>query len=132
VRVLGVKPIVKDLVNYPGYAVEIEARNGSSVTTSMAYTGVGDGGTLALDDGSTLNQDTDEQIAWHPDYYKDLLPGAGFKFTLKYYLPNKPDTVPKAQKWILDIDPTKIGAEAPHYQTSSPSLRVDLTCNHSS
>jgi hypothetical protein len=128
VRVVRVASVVKDIVQYPGYAVTIEARNGSQTTTSMAYSGVGDGGTLVLDDGNTLNQDTDEAIAWHSDYFKDILPGAGFTFTLKYYLPNKPDTTPKPQKWILDINPKSRGTQAPHYTTANPSLRVDLTC----
>src|SRR5579864_6471867 len=112
VRVTKLEPVTRDITNVPGYGVTIEVRNGSHATTSMAYSGVSGSGTLALNDGSTLQQDTDEEIAWHQDFYKDLLPGAGFHFMLKFYLSAKTDNPPKAQKWILAIDPTKEGTQA--------------------
>ncbi|MBC5824924.1 MAG: hypothetical protein GIW99_04550 [Candidatus Eremiobacteraeota bacterium] len=129
VKVLKVESITKEFVNYPGYGVTIQVRNGSKKTTSMPYTGVADGGTLVLDDGNTLELDTEPMIAWHPYFYKDLPPSAGFTFTLDYYLPNKPDSVPKPQKWLLEVDPKKEGTTAPRYTTAEPSVRVDLRCD---
>ncbi|MBV8726445.1 MAG: hypothetical protein JO233_01560 [Candidatus Eremiobacteraeota bacterium] len=127
-RVVKLEPITKELVNYPGYAVTLEVRNGAKKTTSMAYSGVSDGGTIVLDDGNTLDQETDSQIAWHTPYFKDLLPSAGFTQTLKFYYPNVPTTVGKPQKYILEVDPKKEGTTAPRYTTKDPTFRVNLAC----
>jgi hypothetical protein len=132
VKVVKVAAITKEGINYPGYAVTFQVRNGSAKTTSMAYTGVSDGGTLVLDDGNPLSQDTDSTIAWHAYYFKDLPPSSGFTATLNYYLPNKVDVVPKAQKWLLEADASRVGSSAPHYTTKQPSMRVDLTCDKGS
>ena len=127
VRVVSVSPITKEAVNYPGYAVTIQARNGSHATTSWAYSAVSDP-TLVLSDGTVLELDTDAAIAWHPNYYKDIPQSAGFTNTLNYYMDSKVDSPPKPAKVLIGIDPTKEGSSAPRYTTKTPSLRVDLTC----
>lgn len=129
IRVTKLESIKHDYTNVPGYAVTIDARNGSHTTTSMAYSGVDGSGTLVLEDGTALQQDTDEEIAWHTPYYQDQLPSAGFHFTLKYYLPAMTDSPPKPQKWIFPIDPSKEGGSAPRYTAHDPSLRVNLRCD---
>ena len=127
-RVVSVSPIVKENVQYPGYAVRIEARNGSHRTASWVFTGVADP-TLVLSDGSILELDTDDTIAWHPDSYKELPQSAGFTHTLNYYMDSKVDSPPKAAKLLIQIDPSKEGGSEPRYTTKTPSLRVDLTCS---
>jgi hypothetical protein len=128
VRVTNVAPITKAGVNYPGYAVTIQSRNGSHQTASWAYTGVADP-SLVLEDGTVLAQDTDSTISWHNDYYKDLPQSAGFTHTLNFYMDSAAASPPKPAKILIEIDPKKAGTTAPHYTTATPSLRVDLTCS---
>ncbi len=127
VRVTTVAPITKAGVNYPGYAVTIQSRNGSHQTASWAYTGVSDP-SLVLDDGTVLQQDTDSTISWHNDLYKDLPQSAGFTHTLNFYMDSAVATPPKPAKLLIEIDPKKEGTSAPRYTTTAPSMRVDLTC----
>ncbi len=126
VRVVSVQPITKQLVNYPGYAVTIQARNGSQKTASWAYTGVSDPA-LVLDDGTVLEQDTDSAISWHNDYFKDIPQSAGFTHTLNFYS-DSTSPIGKPSKLLVNVDPKKEGSSAPHYTTREPSLRVHLDC----
>lgn len=128
VRVTNISPITKAGVNYPGYAVTIQSRNGSHQTASWAYTGVSDP-SLILDDGTVLQQDTDSTISWHNDSFKDLPQSAGFTHTLNYYMDSAVATPPKPSKLLIEVDPKKAGSSAPKYTTATPSLRVDLTCS---
>jgi len=128
VRVMTVAPITKAGVNYPGYAVTLQSRNGSHQTVSWAYSGVSDP-SLILDDGTVLQQDIDSTISWHNDFYKDLPQSAGFTHTLNFYMDSAVATPPKPAKLLIEVDPKKEGTTAPRYTTATPSLRVDLTCS---
>jgi hypothetical protein len=126
VRATSVQPIKKEGVNYPGYAVTIQAKNGSQKTASWSYTGVSDP-SLVLDDGTVLEQDTDSAISWHNDFYKDLPQSAGFTHTLNYYATSTA-ALGKPSKLLIDADPKKEGSSAPRYTTPTPSLRIHLDC----
>jgi hypothetical protein len=126
VRVTNVQPVTKEGVNYPGYAVTIETKNGSQTAASWAYTGVS-GPVLVLDDGNTLDQGTSSTIAWNNYYYKDIPQSAGFRTTLNYYS-DSTAAIGKPSKLLVDVDPKKEGSSAPRYTTRTPSLRVHLDC----
>lgn len=126
VRVVSVQPVTKEGVNYPGYAVTLQARNGSQKTASWAYTGVSDP-SLVLDDGTVLEQGTDSAISWHNDFFKDLPQSAGFTHVLDFYS-DSTAAIGKPSKLLIEIDPKKAGSSAPRYTVKDPGFRIRLDC----
>ncbi len=131
VRVDKIAPITLPDAGNPGFALTVRFRNGTSRTTSMAYSGVGETN-LVLGDGTQLGIDqTLDRVAYSTMTNTDLVPGAGLTQVLKYYLPTKTTTEQKPVKWLVEMHQNTTGSRAPHYTTKSPSLRVNLTCKKS-
>lgn len=116
----------------PGWAVNLEMRNGARKTLSMMSTGFGSGtgtgATLVLPDGRTLDiVQNDFLQAWS----KQVIQGGVNRFTLRYFFPSgTPDTqVVRPSKFILQIDPRIPDYEGVKYSVPDPSLRVRLDCS---
>ncbi len=129
IRVLRVAPITRTSSDLPGYGVTIEVRNGAQKSTVLVATGVRNPINLILDDGSPLDFYTPDNLQWSTLYNETLPPSAGFTYTLNFSYDVKPQTVGKPQKLLIEIDPGSVWQGQPHYTTSQPSLRIDLTCN---
>lgn len=86
-RVTNVAAVMDSTGLLPGYAVTINVRNGSNVTTQLDKTGVDlkPAGHLVFDDGNALDStDAADIVAWNNVLFKDLPPSAGFTHTINY------------------------------------------------
>ena len=131
IRVTQISRITDATGLLPGVKVSFEVRNGSKTETSLLTTGVpSHPGSLVFDDSTELDgTNSDATLVWNNVYFKKLPPSGGLIFSIPFVFQPAPSTVPKPVKWLLQIDPSKEWAGAPHYSTSNPGLRVDLTCN---
>ena len=109
----------------PGWAVEIEVRNGSTKEVALHNTGV-QLPTLALSDGTVLKADEGD---WQLICFRQMLPGASVTHTLKFYFPHGTTSsqVKPAERLVVNAD-TKFGLlrdTGLHY-TAGPAFRVSL------
>jgi hypothetical protein len=133
VRVTSVQPITDPVSNVPGYALNIEIKNGSTKTAVINETGVAGPGHLVLDDGNQLDATSgNATVAWNNAQFKELTASAGLTTSTQYFFAYPaPKTPGKPVKWLWDIDKSKEWTGQPRYSASDPSMRVDLTCDKS-
>lgn len=132
VRVVSLEPVKSgDLDARPGWAVNLEMRNGAHKTVSMLGTGFVDGtgseASLVLPDGTTLENVQDDFLrAWS----KEVIQGGVNRFTLRYFFPRGTSDaqVVRPGKFILQIDPKLPDYAGVKYTVPDPSLRVRLDC----
>ena len=123
--VRSVKPISRYNGQQRGYAVAIEWKNGSPVTTDALNTGAKTF-QLVLQDGSTLDSENYQDLL-----YRKLAQGAGNVFTLEYYADSaRSARLTPADKLLVEIDPAVLRATGVKaaYTAPTPSFRVRLTC----
>ncbi len=131
VRVTSVQAIADPVANVPGYALNVEIKNGSTKTAVINETGVAGPGHLVLDDGNQLDATSGNAIvAWNNAQFKELTASAGVTTSTQYFFAYPaPKTPGKPVKWLWDIDKSKVWSGQPRYSAADPSMRVDLTCD---
>ncbi|GHF34162.1 hypothetical protein HNQ07_000170 [Deinococcus metalli] len=123
--VRSVKPAQRYGGQQRGYAVTLEWKNGSAVTTDGQNTGV-KGLQLILQDGSALESETVQDLQ-----FRKLAQGAGSTFTLAFYADSAASAnLTPADKLLVEIDPAVLRATGVKaaYSTPTPSFRVRLGC----
>jgi len=118
----------------PGFAVNVEARNGTTKTLQPGLSGIqgaGQGVTLVLDSGDELPVDAG---AFQNDFgYKPVVQGGTIKSKLQFLAPNGTDlSAKKPVKMIVQFDQKNVGFPPVRYSVKNPSMRIKLTCDKAS
>lgn len=115
----------------PGFAVNLEVRNGTSKSLSLMSAGFGadpfNRFVLVLPDGNNLKLDENDLLrVWS----RELLPGGVMTFALRYaHARGVPyDTAPRPNKFVMNVDPKVPEYVGVKFPMSDPSLRVRLDC----
>jgi hypothetical protein len=134
IKVTKLERISKDQGEPFGWALSLELRNGSKVTTSPAETGVESfGGDIQLafaDAGTIALEPRDAQKLT----YAKVPVGAAVVITLPYFYPfgTKEEDIKTPIKFLFQIDPSKMDkntrASGVAYSVPNPSFRVRLDC----
>ncbi|MFB9993869.1 hypothetical protein ACFFLM_18075 [Deinococcus oregonensis] len=132
-KVTGVTPATDS--GRPGWAVQVEIRNGTQIDTKMFSTGVsplGSGIYLSLANGETLNV----AGGMDPLVYTSLPPGGMARSTLKFFrvygvTPEQSAAQPPT-KLLFSADPKgpvlNYTPSQARYTVPDPTFRVDLIC----
>jgi hypothetical protein len=134
IKVTKLERISKDQGEPFGWALSLELRNGSKVTTSPAETGVESfGGDIQLafaDAGTIVLEPRDAQKLT----YAKVPVGAAVVMTLPYFYPfgTKEEDIKTPVKFLFQIDPSKmdknVRASGVAYSVANPSFRIKLDC----
>ncbi|PYE50583.1 hypothetical protein [Deinococcus yavapaiensis] len=115
----------------PGWAVNLEVRNGSNKSLSLMSAGFGSEPftrfVLVQPDGKTLKVDENDVLeAWS----KNVVPGGVMTFTLKFSHPRGTPLqgVPRPNKFLVLIDPKIPDYVGVKFTVPDPSVRVQLDC----
>jgi len=127
-RVNSVQPLTGDV---PGWSVNVELKNGATVTLTPVFTGIsgtGNGIQLVLDDGTILPVDpyTVQELT-----FESLPQGGGSTHELRFYATLEQVRAHPA-KFLFEMRPDGIGHSERQagvaYSVANPSLRVWLDC----
>ncbi|MDQ6781081.1 MAG: hypothetical protein M3Z37_08050 [Candidatus Eremiobacteraeota bacterium] len=115
-----------------GWGVTVQFRNGTNVDLVPSTTGMGHL-TLVAADGDTMDigLTTSGTMDAQKLGYHDFPPSAQYTHQLTFLYPygTAAADIKKPVKFLITFDASiRNASSGPHYSTSSPSMRIDLTC----
>lgn len=136
-KVLALEPLMDD-PNQPGWAVEVEVRNGFKETLQPIFTGFSaEPGRLHLisPSGTPLEMTTTDMLNGQRLSYANLPPGGMWKGRLTFHYPfgTPQGEAERPVKLLVEINPGGVvwgaqGVPGITYSVPHPGFRVDLTC----
>ena len=116
-----------------GWGVTVQVRNGTSVDFVPVSTGLGHLTVVSADGDTTdVGLTTTGTLDAQKLEYHDFPPSAQFTHQLTFWYPygTAAADIKKPVKFIMAFDAnSRKDASGPHFTTSNPSMRVNLTCN---
>lgn len=134
-RVHSIAPVMDDR---PGWALDVEVRNGYDETLQPVFTGFSADAErmhLVLPDNTPLEMTVADILLGQKLSYANLPPGGVWRGTLSFHHPHgtPQDQVEHPVKLLAQVNPAGVfwgveGVEGVSYAVEHPSFRVDLTC----
>lgn len=138
-KVLSLEPLTDD-PNQPGWALEVELRNGFQATLQPIFTGLSADAErmhLISSAGAPLEMTVTDTLNGQQLSYANLPPGGMWAGRLTFHHPfgTSPDEAEPPTKLLVEVNPAGVvwgaegsGAGGVTYSVPNPSFRVDLTC----
>jgi hypothetical protein len=134
-KVHSLEPLMDDR---PGWALDVEVRNGYGETLQPVFTGFSADAErmqLVLPNNTPLEMTISDTLAGQGLSFANVPPGGVWRGTLRFHHPigTPPEEAERPVKLLVQINPDGVawgvqGVEGVSYAVEHPSFRVDLTC----